>query len=232
MDQIGPNRKIQISKSDLQYIHTNLLNRIHARLNVILPQSSTTTTIDPLKTEVSNLLQKFLLNSLDKANNSLLIDGRQVHSLSKTLSSNTPENIEPFNNELNKQLRKVVRDVEKETITVSKMRKECPKLIRKGYKQVAESTDMKLTKYLQEQELKLQEQKQKQDMEDDNDDDEVDYEELKDDYVEHVNRLDRVKNGLPGLKAEFDQIDQTISFLDSEYEKCKELRNKRRKTSS
>ena len=84
------------------------------------------------------------------------------------LSLKSKEKIEPFDFELNAQLRDVLEHVEQETIQVSKLRRELPSRARETYDNLISNTDKDVSTILAELDSELQ-----QELHNDDDDEQV-----------------------------------------------------------
>jgi len=128
--------------------------------------------------------------------------------------------IEPFDFELNAQLRDVLEHVEQETIQVSKLRRELPSRARETYDNLISNTDKDVSTILAELDSELQ-----QELHND-DDDETGKDDLSlmpridsivEDYQQAFLILNNLKRKIPEQKSELDKLDETIQLLETAY---------------
>lgn len=214
--------KLQLSKQDLRYLYGQILNNTTSKLDLHLPTSNN----DPLKTKVANLLDDFIIDAFEMAKQSIMIDGYDMSGrknpkpISELLSLKSKEKIEPFDFELNAQLRDVLEHVEQETIQVSKLRRELPSRARETYDNLISNTDKDVSTILAELDSELQ-----QELHND-DDDETGKDELSlmpridsivEDYQQAFLILNNLKRKIPEQKSELDKLDETIQLLETAY---------------
>jgi kinetochor protein Mis14/NSL1 len=214
--------KLQLSKQDLRYLYGQILNNTTSKLDLHLPTSNN----DPLKTKVANLLDDFIIDAFEMAKQSIMIDGYDMSGrknpkpISELLSLKSKEKIEPFDFELNAQLRDVLEHVEQETIQVSKLRRELPSRARETYDNLISNTDKDVSTILAELDSELQ-----QELHND-DDDETGKDDLSlmpridsivEDYQQAFLILNNLKRKIPEQKSELDKLDETIQLLETAY---------------
>lgn len=117
-------QKLQLTKQDLKYVYNQILNEIIGKLNLHLPTSDN----DPMKNKVTNMLHDYLKEVFEMAKHGMVVDGVDMGSSKATgiadlLSLKPKERTEPFDFELNSQLREILQDIEHETIEVTNLRK-------------------------------------------------------------------------------------------------------------
>lgn len=213
--------KLQLTKQDLSHIYGKILKTTTAKLDLHLPTSDK----DPLKRKVADLLDDFILKSFDMAKDSMIIDGRDMSSrgtgvpISEILSVQSREKIEPFDFELNGQLRKLLEKVEEETIRVTSLRRELPLRARDLYNSLVSETDNEVTAYLNDLEAHNGNPQEDLDTTPDIDVSIPSLESIKGEFAEAVLELSSLKKTLPQQKAILDELDETIKFLETAYEK-------------
>lgn len=214
--------KLQLSKQDLRYLYGQILNNTTSKLDLHLPTSNN----DPLKTKVANLLDDFILDAFEMAKQSIMIDGYDMSGrnnpkpISELLSLKSKEKIEPFDFELNAQLRDVLEHVEQETLQVSKLRRELPSRARETYDNLISNTDKDVSTILAELDSELQQEPHN------DDDDETGKDDLSlvpridsivEDYQQAFLILNNLKRKIPEQKSELDKLDETIQLLETAY---------------
>lgn len=217
--------KLQLSKQDLRYLYGQILNNTTSKLDLHLPTSNN----DPLKTKVANLLDDFILDAFEMAKQSIMIDGYDMSGrknpkpISELLSLKSKEKIEPFDFELNAQLRDVLEHVEQETIQVSKLRRDLPSRARETYDNLISNTDKDVSTILAELDSELQQELHN----DDDDDDEPGKDDslipridsIVEDYQQAFLILNNLKRKIPEQKSELDKLDETIQLLETAYKR-------------
>lgn len=217
--------KLQLSKQDLRYLYGQILNNTTSKLDLHLPTSNN----DPLKTKVANLLDDFILDAFEIAKQSIMIDGYDMSGrknpkpISELLSLKSKEKIEPFDFELNAQLRDVLEHVEQETIQVSKLRRDLPSRARETYDNLISNTDKDVSTILAELDSELQQELHN----DDDDDDEPGKDDslipridsIVEDYQQAFLILNNLKRKIPEQKSELDKLDETIQLLETAYKR-------------
>lgn len=213
--------KLQLSKQDLRYLYGQILNNTTSKLDLHLPTSNN----DPLKTKVANLLDDFILDAFEMAKQSIMIDGYDMSGrknpkpISELLSLKSKEKIEPFDFELNAQLRDVLEHVEQETIQVSKLRRELPSRARETYDNLISNTDKDVSTILAELDSELQQELHSDDDEPDKDGSSLipRIDSIVDDYQQAFLLLNNLKRKIPEQKSELDKLDETIQLLETAY---------------
>lgn len=213
--------KLQLSKQDLRYLYGQILSNATSKLDLHLPTSNN----DPLKTKVANLLDEFTLDAFDMAKQAIMIDGYDVSRIKNTqpisdlLSLKSREKIEPFDFELNAQLRDVLEHVEQETIQVTKLRRDLPGKAKESYNSLISNTDNEVSVILAG--LESESQQELQDDEDEQNSNVLTLipriDSIVDDYQEALLRLNHLKKSIPEQKSELDRLDETILHLESAY---------------
>ncbi|CUM50187.1 unnamed protein product [Debaryomyces tyrocola] len=212
--------KLQLSKQDLRYLYGQILNNTTSKLDLHLPTSNN----DPLKTKVANLLDDFILDAFEMAKQSIMIDGYDMSGrknpkpISELLSLKSKEKIEPFDFELNAQLRDVLEHVEQETIQVSKLRRDLPSRARETYDSLISDTDKDVSTILAELDSELQQELHNDDDEPGKDDSLIPrIDSIVEDYQQAFLILNNLKRKIPEQKSELDKLDETIQLLETAY---------------
>lgn len=218
MSHNGDYEKLQLSKQDLRYIYGQILNNTTSKLDLHLPTSNN----DPLKTKVAHLLDDFILDAFEMAKQAIIIDGydlsgrKDTQPISELLSLKSREKIETFDFELNAKLRDVLENVEKETIQVTKLRRDLPHRARDTYDKLISTTDADVSTILAQMVSPAQElDADNEDMDDSAVIPRLD--EIVDDFEATLMRMSDLKKNIPEQKAEMDKLDETIELLETAY---------------
>lgn len=94
-------------------------------------------THDPMKAHVEYLVHKFIEDLFEMARHSLIVDGsdisKEAGTLTDILKQKEDEAIEPFDFELNNQLKDLYSQVDDLTLEISNLRRQIPQDIRHSY---------------------------------------------------------------------------------------------------
>lgn len=140
--------KLQLTTEDVRYIREKLLTSADAKLRHHLPPQPSTTTKsrtagesdadadadasdsaqDPVRATVDTLVKDFIHQALELTRHGLIVDGVDMSSRSSLRDELVAqrEEIEPFDFELNRKLRKMYSDVDSVTLEVARLRREAP----------------------------------------------------------------------------------------------------------
>lgn len=204
--------KITLSKQDLRYIYGQILNRTTSKLDLHLPSLRS----DPLKNKVANVLDEFLLGTFDLAKSSLVIDGQEMayddndNDIKDLLTLKPREKVEPFDLATNSKLRDILLQVEEETTSLTRLRRELPVRVKDAYQKLVTKTDSEVSTLLAE--LDAQTDQTEPDINIPNMD------ETAADYEKHILILNDLNKTIPARKAELDRYDETILFLEVAYQ--------------
>lgn len=235
MNNTNDYEKLQLSKQDLKFLYSQIYSKLSYRLNLHLPTSNN----DPLKENVVNILEKYMLEVFDMAQNALIVDGEelllgenvdesvsatklrqsklaeilQINSGTKSVSQ---DEVEPFDQEKNLELREILQNIEQETIKVTALRRELPKQAKLVYNELVRRTDSEVTSILEELDGADETNANESKAEDISTSgiDPTRLASIQNDYEEALTRLVELKNVLPGQRAEIDRLDETITFLE------------------
>ncbi|KAK6454284.1 kinetochore protein Mis14 like-domain-containing protein [Scheffersomyces xylosifermentans] len=210
--------RIKLSKQELKYIYTQILNETTEKLNLHLPASNG----DPLKSKVATVLDEFLLGAFDLAKSAFVIDGIDMGAdehaetpINDILSPQTREVVEPFDSGVNKRLRDVLLNVEQETVQLTKLRRELPVRAKQAYLDLVSRTDKEVSTILEELERLANAEQGQED--EDTEKAIANIEDISQDYESHILILNELKRTIPVRRAELDSINETIQFLEKAY---------------
>lgn len=220
MDFQSDYEKIDLSKQDFQYVFNNILQAIMAKLNLHLPAAQN----DPLKEQVSTILEEFLINTFDNSKYSILADGLDLQNvlIHDILSLKTLENVEKIDSEITLKLRKIFQEFEQETVDVTKLRRDLPKQASEVYSDIIKQTDGEVSEIISMIEQQSQEYQKEQQV--NNDDgfekiiESMDFPQINQNYTDHLQLLNETNKNLPSLKIEFEKYNKTVQFLEDAYQ--------------
>lgn len=210
--------KIVLSKQDLKFVYTQILNKITSKLDLHLPMSDS----DPLKNKVASALHEFLIGGFELAKSALIVDGNEdfledksLLSISDILSLKPKETVEPFDLKINSNLREIVLNVEKETVNLTKLRRDLPLKTNEIYELVF---------------MKIKEDVNKVIADIDSECNEI-YDSLPShnnipnlnliiqDYDLYLSCIDELMKTIPNQIAEVDRLNDSLLFIEKAYEK-------------
>lgn len=212
--------KLQLSKQDLRYLFSQLRNDITSKLDYHVPGSGPR---DPLKMEVENQLNQFLLETFEMAKNAMVIDGHDLQDqeipVKELLSLENMEEVAPFDTELNNSLREIIGEVERETTEMTRLRRELPKKSRNAYSKLISDTDMNVTMALTNLETESEEQEEKAEFTNESKLKEIipRIDHIIEDYQQSLLLLNESKKTIPERRAELESLDESIQFLEASY---------------
>lgn len=213
--------KIALSKQDLKFVYGQIVSSTISKLDLHLPEKNN----DPMKDNIANLLDEFIVGGFDLLKYALIVDGIDMshesdrESISKILSLKPKEKVEDFDASINAKLRDVLLRVEEETMDVTRLRREIPSRAKEAYKSIVSQTDMEITQILEETESEFIDKNS----EEENIMNSIEnIDELANEYEKHILRLQQLKNSIPERKAELSRLQETINFLEDAYNKQKE----------
>lgn len=204
--------KIALSNQDLSWVYGQVLSSTTAKLDLHLPTSNS----DPLKRRVAGMLEEFVQELFEMVKNAMVVDGedlgRSLGPVADHIAYKPREKTEPFDFELNGELRNVLELVEKETIKVSTLRKDVPAKVKQAYQQLIESTDLLVSRILaeldvEEEAIMLEENDVLPDLEG-----------VVGDYEAAILALSKLNQSVPEQRAELAKLDSTMSYLRARYQ--------------
>lgn len=205
--------KLALSSQDLSWVYGQVLSSMTAKLDLHLPTSNS----DPLKRRVAGMLEEFVQELFEMVKNAMVVDGQDMGRRSGPVSDmirfKPREKTEPFDFELNSELRDLLEQVEKETIKVSTLRKDVPARVKLAYQLLIESTDLLVSRILAEVDAAG-------DGEDDampTNDTFLGLDAVASDYEAAVLALAKLNQSLPEQRAGLAKLDSTVTYLQKQY---------------
>lgn len=206
--------KINLSNQDLSWVYGQILSSTTSKLDLHLPTNNS----DPLKRRVAGMLEEFVQELFEMVKHAMVVDGEDLEQTAAPIVDHIAyrprEKTEPFDLELNDELRNVLQLVEKETIKVSTLRKEIPAKVRQAYQQMIESTDTLVSRILAELDVEDAQQP-------DENDPFPDLGAVAGDYETAILTLSKLNQSVPQQHAELSKLNSTISYLTSQYSEQK-----------
>lgn len=203
-------QKFQLVPEDIKYLKSQLLENAIEKLNRDLPRQ-TSTMDDPLRRRVTEFIEAFLDETFELTKYSMIVNGQDIShsgSIKRILSSEIDdEAIEPFDKELNRQLRELYTKVDNETLAVTEMRKKVPQYQSEAYKEAISHHEKLMTEVINKtvansdigQGISLIDQERLLSLESQ--------------YKDLENRLKDLKTSVPDVYTELEQLQETLAVL-------------------
>ncbi|SCU83320.1 LAMI_0C02784g1_1 [Lachancea mirantina] len=125
-----PNR-LDVKVEQLRALYTQFQTLLDEKVALHLPEEQ-----DAVKREVLVQLQKYLVESFEMVSGSLhVVNGAAGASLRDLIEQSRNQFVEPFDLELNEQVRQKYQEWEDETVKVAQLRCDVPKRVGQGYQE-------------------------------------------------------------------------------------------------
>lgn len=207
--------KILLSKQDLAHLYRQFVVASHAKIEHHLPVSDRH---DPLRIEVENIVNDHLAEAFEMAKLAFVVDGRDLGEddvlIRELLSLQPSEEVLPFDTELNHKLRSIIQQVEKETTEVTRLRRDLPQQAKDAYELLVSATDQEVTTIIKElsDSVPLQEEAVPSFEET-----VPNANEIVGELEESIKSLYELKTALPKHQAQLNSLNETIQFLQDNY---------------
>ncbi|KAK9380870.1 kinetochore protein Mis14 like-domain-containing protein [Kockiozyma suomiensis] len=123
-------QKLQLVSQDIRFLQKIFLDAAKNKINTHLPSQSAE---DSLRSEVEARMNEFISKTFDLAKYSLVVNGVEATdpSLGALMNANEvdkqeEQDVEPFDLELNEQVRQLYAQIDEETVAVTTLRREAP----------------------------------------------------------------------------------------------------------
>ncbi|KAK9236328.1 kinetochore protein Mis14 like-domain-containing protein [Lipomyces kononenkoae] len=141
-------QKLQLVSQDVRFLQRMLVDNAKAKIDANFPTQSAGGQ-DPLKDQVEEIVKQFVLRTIELSKYSLVVNGTEganpsLDSLMKGADLDKEEEAdkyEPFDLELNEQVRELYARIDEETVAVTKLRREAPLRAREAYKSKLDMLD-------------------------------------------------------------------------------------------
>ncbi|KAK9372683.1 kinetochore protein Mis14 like-domain-containing protein [Lipomyces chichibuensis] len=145
-------QKLQLVSQDVRFLQRKLLDIAKAKIDSNFPTQQSGGQ-DPLKEQVEEILKQFILRTIELSKFSLVVNGIEganpsLDSLMRGADLDKEEDAdkyEPFDLELNEQVRELYAQIDEETVEVTKLRRETPLRALESYKSKLEMLDEQRT---------------------------------------------------------------------------------------
>lgn len=118
--------KLDVTQRQLRFLHKQFKTILDEKIRVALPEASDE---DRVNQEVQLQLDQFLMETMEMAGESMnLVDVNKGTTVKSIIQEVQKEYTQPFDVELNEQVRQLYQEWENETVNVSKLRREAPSL--------------------------------------------------------------------------------------------------------
>lgn len=218
--------KISLSKQDLAYLYRQFVDASKAKIEQNLPNAGP---LDPLQVEVENIINDYLAEAFEMAKLAFIVDGHDLGEEStlfrEILLLKPSEEVLPLDHELNQKLRSIIQQVELETTEVTRLRRELPQQAKDAYEQLVSTADREVTAIVKDLSKSVpDEEKPKYSFEET-----IPHSaEITEELEESIKMLYELKMALPAHQAQLNSLNDTIQFLQNNYERQQsEVRQRR-----
>lgn len=205
--------KIVITRKELKTLYNNILKSMILKLNLHLPTSHN----DPIKNEVYLKVENCLLNTFQNLLSSLLVDGedRSRESIRELLLVNDKDDdVEPFDVELDNELRTVLTEYDDVTVELSELKRTLLKGIVEKYQNSVARIDDEVTRIIGLIDESVEQR------ETNNPVDsaiaklgEVDINRMNEDYFKYLQKINYLNGKVPLLEKEINEYSKLVDFL-------------------
>lgn len=125
--------KIHLAAGDIRFVELRIFAAAIQKLDTDLPNLLDA---DPLRAAIAGDLTVTIDRVLEMVKSALVVDGHEISDalpLRKHVPRRDVERVEPFDADLNERLRQLYREVEEETIAVTRLRKEGPARVEEAW---------------------------------------------------------------------------------------------------
>ncbi|KAK9320782.1 kinetochore protein Mis14 like-domain-containing protein [Lipomyces orientalis] len=141
-------QKLQLVSQDVLFLQKKFLDVAKTKIDANFPAQPSGEQ-DPLKQQVEEIVKEFILRTIELSKHSLVVNGIEgadpsLDSLMKGADLDKDEETdkyEPFDLELNEQVRELYSEIDKETVEVTKLRREGPLRALEAYKSKLDTLD-------------------------------------------------------------------------------------------
>ncbi|KAK9354197.1 kinetochore protein Mis14 like-domain-containing protein [Lipomyces doorenjongii] len=145
-------QKLQLVSQDVSFLQRKLLDIAKAKIDGNFPPQPSGGQ-DPLKEQVEEIVKQFILRTIELSKYGLVVNGIEgsnpsLDSLMKGADLDKEEEAdkyEPFDLELNEQVRELYAQIDEETVEVTKLRREAPLRALEAYKSKLDRLDEQRT---------------------------------------------------------------------------------------
>lgn len=204
--------KLGLRINEIKHIHEQFKVRLDEKLTLHLPEAEET-----IKQQIRLEIEKFIVNVMEMAGKSIdLIDAKHGTTVKDIITDVQQEYVEPFDLNLNEQVRKLYQEWEDETVNVSQLRRNGPDLIRQKYltqgKTVLDDIDERISILESNQNtynLESEEQKNEEA-------NSSEFTLLFEEYETSLLELSQAQNLLPHSRFKHETLKKLIKYLDQE----------------
>lgn len=205
--------KLNLSQNEIKHIHTQFRNILNEKVRLHLPHHSqelTDNNGDTIERQVLLEIDKFLTSVMEMANDSVHVtDAHSGINLVDVISDVNKEYTEPFDVELNEQVRKLYQEWESETVKVTQLHRNGPQRILDSYRkeenEILEDVETRLNKLEQEAVVS---------------DSIIHHEDIPntimDDYKGSLEMLQKASELLPRDRKKLEKLKRLVLYIESE----------------
>ena len=214
----GQSKKLDVTVEQLRSIYHQFHDILEEKTDLHLPKKEYDD--DAVRREVQIQLQEFPLSAMTMASKSLeVVNADTVGKTVKQLIMESQEKyMEPFDLDLNEQVRKMYQEWEDETVKVAQLRQTGPAKINEVYNNSKDEYLAQLDGRIGVLQARMMQQ-QSADHDDSTDDadDHINWEHIKQDYVASLNELYQTQQDLPKVRYNVEKVKRLMDFLEEDW---------------
>lgn len=201
--------KLDIKVEQVRSIYAQFQAIFDEKIALHLPQEQ-----DSVKNEVFLQLQNYLAEAMNMASSSLnIVNANAGTSLPELLAQSKEQFVEPFDLELNEQVRQKYQEWEDQTVRVAQLRREAPQKLCHDYvaeaRSALEEADALIASFTESDETSSRDQQES--VEELYKSDNINQEDLQADYNQALVNLAAVQAQIPQNRAHVQKLEQLIS---------------------
>ncbi|QHS76508.1 MIND complex subunit NSL1 [Saccharomyces paradoxus] len=213
----GQSKKLDVTVEQLRSIYHQFHDILEEKTDLHLPKKDHDD--DAVRREVQIQLQEFLLSAMTMASKSLEVVNADIvgKTVKQLIMESQEKYMEPFDLDLNEQVRKMYQEWEDETVKVAQLRQTGPAKINEVYNNSKDEYLTQLDGRIGVLQARMAEQ-QSVDHNNNADeaDDQIKWEHIKDDYGASLNELYETQQDLPQVRYNVEKVRRLMDYLEKE----------------
>ena len=212
-------KKLDVTVEQLRSIYHQFHDILEEKTDLHLPKKDHDD--DAVRREVQIQLQEFLLSAMTMASKSLEVVNAdtQGKTVKQLIMESQEKYMEPFDLELNEQVRKMYQEWEDETVKVAQLRQTGPAKINEVYNNAKDEYLMHLDGRIGVLEARMTDQQAAEQDEGGEGDDqaaETNWNGIKHDYEVSLNELSQTQQNLPQVRYNVEKVKHLIDYLQKD----------------
>ncbi|CAI4052758.1 hypothetical protein SKDZ_16G0440 [Saccharomyces kudriavzevii ZP591] len=215
----GQSKKLDVTVEQLRSIYHQFHDILEEKTDLHLPKKDHDD--DAVRREVQIQLQEFLLSAMTMASKSLEVVNAdtQGKTVKQLIMESQEKYMEPFNLDLNEQVRKMYQEWEDETVKVAQLRQTGPAKINEVYTNSKDEYLTQLDGRIGVLQARMTEQQAADHFDAEEKDDQAtpaNWENIRDDYVASLNELYRTQQALPQVRYSVEKVKHLMDYLEKD----------------